>query len=160
FLAPPFFFAPPFAAPALFFFEPPDAPRRAAADLRAPDDLRARAPPEGRPPGAAAELPECSPPSRLPPRSPRSAPAASPAISSSGISIPLSKSSCMLASFRGRSGPAAPYPARRSRPPENRQWGASLIEARSRRQASTRARVKIQDLLDRAAADCAERHIV
>src|SRR5262249_17924475 len=81
------FFAPP------FFFAAFAAPFRAPADLRA-DDLRARAPPDRRPAGAAGS----ASPSGPPPASSSDIPVPV-ASSSSGSPKPLSKSSCMMRLF-------------------------------------------------------------
>jgi hypothetical protein len=119
FVAPPLFFflAVPlpcfFAAPADFFFVvavfapcrelPPDfaADARGAADLRDPDDERARAPPLDRCPESFPSPPSASgsPPCVKSPKSVSPDPLIN---SSSGIPVPLSNSSSMLASVRER----------------------------------------------------------
>ena len=86
---------------------PPDF-RAPPLDFRAPEaDLRARAPPEARPAGSAVNSSSLSPSDSAPPAaSPMSDMADPPASSSSGIPIPFSKSSCIIAfqSEKVRSG--------------------------------------------------------
>jgi hypothetical protein len=69
---------------------------RTLLDFLDAEDLRARAPPDGRPAGSPAPSPSPSAPVR--PASPMSDMADPPASSSSGIPIPLSNSSCICAS--------------------------------------------------------------